>query len=40
MGRIIGWLFLILLIAAGAWGYFFLQATGAFLTLEPKAVGV
>ena len=39
MGRIIRWSFLILLIAAGIWGYFFLQAAGTFLTLEPKVVG-
>jgi arylesterase/paraoxonase len=40
MGRIIGWLFLALLIAAGIWGYFFLQAAGYFLTIEPKVAGV
>lgn len=39
MGRIIGWLFLILLVAVGIWGYFFLQAAGVFLTLEPKVAG-
>ncbi len=39
MGRIIGWLFLILLVAAGIWGYFFLQAAGYFLTIEPKVAG-
>jgi len=40
MGRIIRWSFLILLIAAGIWGYFFLQAAGVFLTLEPKVAGL
>ena len=40
MGRIIRWSFLILLLAGGIWGYFFLQAAGTFLTLEPKVVGV
>jgi len=39
MGRIIRWSLPILLIAAGIWGYFFLQAAGTFLTLEPKVVG-
>lgn len=39
MGRILGWLFLILLIAAGIWVYFFLQAAGVFLDLKPVSVG-
>jgi arylesterase/paraoxonase len=40
VGRILGWLFLILLIAAGVWVYFFLQAAGVFLDLKPVTVGV
>jgi arylesterase/paraoxonase len=40
MLRFIGWLFLLLLVAAGVWGYFFLEAAGVFLKLEPKSVGV
>jgi len=39
MGRIFGWLFLILLIAVGVWGYFFLQAAGVFLDIAPKSAG-
>lgn len=39
MFRLIGWLLLILLIAGGVWGYFFLVDAGAFRTLEARAVG-
>ncbi len=39
MGRILGWLFLILLIAVGVWGYFFLQAAGVFLDIAPTSPG-
>lgn len=35
MLRILGWLFLILLVAAGVWFYFFLVAAGTFLDLKP-----
>jgi arylesterase/paraoxonase len=38
MGRILGWLFLILLIAGGIWVYFFLQAAGVFLDLKPVSL--
>ena len=40
MGRVLGWLFLVLLIAAGAWAYFFLNAAGVFLDLKPVSAGV
>jgi arylesterase/paraoxonase len=40
MGRIIRWTLLLLLIAVGVWGYFFLNAAGVFLTIEPKVAGV
>ncbi len=40
MRRIIRWSLLILLIAAGGWAYFFLDAAGVFLKLEPKTAGV
>lgn len=39
MGRIFGALFLVVLIALGAWVYFFLQAAGAFTTIAPKVAG-
>lgn len=39
MGRVLGWLFLILLIAVGAWLYFFLNAAGVFLDLKPVSAG-
>lgn len=35
MLRILGWLLLILLIAVGVWGFFFLRAAGTFLELKP-----
>lgn len=37
MGRVLGWLFLALLVAAGVWVYFFLQAAGVFLDIRPIA---
>ncbi|MCE9522964.1 MAG: SMP-30/gluconolactonase/LRE family protein, partial [Alphaproteobacteria bacterium] len=39
MGSFIRWTLLLLLSAAGVWGYFFLDAAGVFLTLEPKVAG-
>jgi arylesterase / paraoxonase len=39
MGRFLKWLFLVLLVAFGAWVYFFLQAAGAFLDIKPVSVG-
>ena len=40
MGRFLLWLFLALLVAAGAWVYFFLVDAGVFLDLKPVSVGV
>lgn len=40
MGRLFLWLFLALLVGAGAWVYFFLVDAGVFLKIEPKSVGV
>jgi len=40
MGRIIRWTLLLLLIAVGIWGYFFLNAAGVFLKIELKVAGV
>jgi sugar lactone lactonase YvrE len=39
MLRVIGWLFALLFIAVGVWGYFFLEAAGVFLQIEPKSAG-
>lgn len=39
MGRILGGVLLVVLIAAGAWIYFFLQAAGVFTTIAPKPLG-
>lgn len=40
MGRVVRWVLLLLLIAVGVWGYFFLNAAGVFLKIEPKVAGV
>ncbi len=40
MGRVLLWLFLALLLAAGGWVYFFLVDAGVFLDLKPTSVGV
>lgn len=40
MGRVLLWLFLALLLAAGGWIYFFLVDAGVFLGLKPTSVGV
>lgn len=39
MLRYAGWAFLLLLAAAGVWGYFLCVDAGVFLTIPPKAVG-
>ena len=39
MGRIIGWLCFVLLLAIAVWLYFFVQAAGLLLALEPKEAG-
>ena len=39
MGRFLLWLFLALLIGAGAWVYYFLVDAGVFLDLKPTTVG-
>lgn len=38
MLRFLGWVFLLLIIVVGVWGYFFMQAAGAFLTIAPKPI--
>jgi arylesterase / paraoxonase len=40
MGRFLVWFFLVLIVGAGAWVYFFLVDAGVFLKIEPKTVGV
>lgn len=39
MLRVIMWIFLLLVAAIGAWGYFFLVAAGVFLDIPEKSVG-
>lgn len=40
MLRFLGWLLVFVLVVAGIWGYFFLEAAGVFLTIPARQMGM